>query len=152
MHIKTLFALLGAFPLTFGVNVLKYVYQDWEFARWIGVAIVIDTVVSLVKHWMHKDISSEDFWHKFARKIFVYIILLISSNMLSNYTVNGHLVGTTQWIGEYLCVFMLLREAISILENVNAIVPVVPVWLLKRLKDFNEKGEYINSRKDEKDQ
>jgi phage-related holin len=151
MHIKTVIALISALPLTIGVEVLKYIYQDWEFAKWIGVAIAVDTTVSLVKHWLHKDISSEEFWHKFAKKIFIYIVLLISSNFLTNYTVRGHVVGATQWVGEYLCVFMLIREGISILENANAIIPIVPVWLLKRLKDFNDNGEYIKGKGHETD-
>lgn len=144
--IKTVLALIGALPMTIVVNVLKYIYQDWEFAKWIAMAIIIDTLLGIAKHWIHQDISSEAFWAKFAKKIFVYMMLLITSNVLSNYTVNGHVVGATQWIGEYLCVVMLIREAISIFENVNAIVPMVPAWLLKRLKDFNEKGEYIKNR------
>jgi len=131
-------------------EVLKYVYQDWEYAKWIGVAVLVDTLVSLVKHWVHKDVSSEDFWHKFAKKIFIYMMLLILSNLLYSYTVNGHVVGPTQWISEYLCVYMMVRETISIIENMNAIMPVVPTWLLKRLKDFNDKGEYINKNKEEK--
>ena len=145
---KTIIALIFSLPCTIAVNVLQYVYRDWEFAKWIAFAIFIDTTVSIVKHWLHKDISSETFWAKFAKKIFVYMVLLMTSNLLSNYTVGGHAVGSTQWIGEYLCVFMLIREAISILENVNAIMPIVPIWLLKRLKDFNEKGEYINKNKE----
>lgn len=132
--------------MTVVVNILKYIYQDWEFAKWIAIAIIVDTILGIAKHWIHQDISSEAFWAKFAKKIFVYMMLLITSNVLSNYTVNGHVVGATQWIGEYLCVVMLIREAISIFENVNAIMPMVPAWLLKRLKDFNENGEYINGR------
>lgn len=153
MYIKTLFALIGAVPLTIAIDVMSYIYQDWEFAKWIAVAIVIDTAAGIVKHFIHKDISSEEFWRKFSRKIFVYILLLILSNILANYTVQGHVVGSTQWISEYLCVFMLLREAISVLENVNAIAPIVPVWLLKRLKDYNESGEYIKRKtnKEEKE-
>ena len=143
---KTVFALIGALPMTVVVNILKYIYQDWEFAKWIAIAIIVDTILGIAKHWIHQDISSEAFWAKFAKKIFVYMMLPITSNVLSNYTVNGHVVGATQWIGEYLCVVMLIREAISIFENVNAIMPMVPAWLLKRLKDFNEKGEYINGR------
>lgn len=146
---KTIIALIAALPFTFVVNMLHYVYRDWEFAKWIVVAVTVDTVVSLVKHWITKDLSSEEFWVKFSKKIFVYICLLILSNLLTNYTVNGHVVGSTMWIGEFLCVFMLIREAISILENVNAVMPIVPVWLLRRLKDFNENGEYINKRKEE---
>ena len=146
MHIKTVIAVVGSFPLTIGVNLLKYIYQDWEFAKWIAIAIVIDTLLGLVKHWIYKDLSSEEFWHKFAKKIFIYIVLLILSNVLINYTVNGHVVGTTQWFGEYLCVAMLLREAISVLENINAIYPVLPPWILKRMKDFNDNGEYVNKK------
>ncbi len=152
MYGKTLIALIGAAPLTAVINVMSYIYRDWEFAKWIAVAIVIDTVASIVKHFVHKDVSSEEFWKKFSRKIFVYIALLILSNTLSNYTVQGHVVGPTQWISEYLCVFMMIREAISILENLNAIIPIVPVWLLKRLKDFNENGEYIKNLKNKEEE
>lgn len=151
MHIKTLIALISAIPCTIATQIMKYVYQDWEYAKWIGIAILIDTLVSLIKHWIMKDVSSEEFWSKFSKKIFVYIILLILSNLLANYTVNGHIVGPTQWMAEYLCVFMMVREAISILENINAIMPIVPTWLLKRLKDFNEKGEYINKNEENKE-
>ena len=152
MYGKTLIALIGAAPLTAVINVMSYIYRDWEFAKWIAVAIAIDTVASIVKHFVHKDVSSEEFWKKFSRKIFVYIALLILSNTLSNYTVQGHVVGPTQWISEYLCVFMMIREAISILENLNAIIPIVPVWLLKRLKDFNENGEYIKNLKNKEEE
>ena len=152
MYGKTLIALIGAAPLTAVINVMSYIYRDWEFAKWIAVAIVIDTVASIVKHFVHKDVSSEEFWKKFSRKIFVYIALLILSNTLSHYTVQGHVVGPTQWISEYLCVFMMIREAISILENLNAIIPIVPVWLLKRLKDFNDNGEYIKNLKNKEEE
>ena len=117
MALKTLVALIGAFPCTIAVNFLQYIYRDWEFAKWICVAVVVDTIVSLVKHFILHDLSSEDFWSKFSKKIFVYICLLILSNILIHYTVNGHVVGTTQWIGEYLCSAMLIREGFSIIEN-----------------------------------
>ena len=146
---KTIIALIGALPFTFAVNMLQYIYRDWEFAKWIFIAVVVDTVVSLVKHWIIKDLSSEEFWSKFSKKIFVYICLLITSNLLNNYTVNGHVVGSTQWIGEYMCTAMLLREVFSIVENGCAIMPVLPKSFLKRLKDFNENGEYINKKKEE---
>lgn len=139
-------------PATVTVELMKYIYQDWEFAKWIGVAIAIDTLASIVKHFIYKDVSSDEFWKKFSRKIFVYLILMILSNLLAHYTVKGNVVGPTEWISDYLCVFMILREAISILENLNAIIPVVPVWLLKRLKDFNENGEYIKNIKNKEEE
>lgn len=146
---KTILAIIAAVPATIGVQILKYFYQDWEFAKWICVAVLVDTLVSMVKHWIHSDFNSEDFWKGFAKKIFVYMMLMIASNILVNMTVNGHTMGTTAWIGEYLCVAMLIREVISIVENGNAIVSVCPIWLLKHLKDYNEKGEYINRKERE---
>lgn len=149
MHFKTIIALIGALPLTIGVEILKYVYQDWEFAKWIGVAVIVDTILGIAKHWIHKDASSEDFWSKFSKKIFVYMLLLITANLLTNYTVGGNVVGTTQWMGTYLCTYMIIREAISVMENANAIYPVIPKSIIKRFKDFNEKGEYIKRQSNE---
>lgn len=136
-------ALITAAPFTVLAELLKYIYQDWEFAKWIAVAIALDTLLGMVKAFIHKDLSSEEFWRRFWKKIVGYLALLILSNILTNYTVGGEVVGATQWIGTYLCSYMLIREAISVLENVNAIVPIAPRWLLERMKDFNEKGEYI---------
>lgn len=132
-------------------ELLKYVYQDWEFARWIAVAIILDTVLGMVRAFVHKDLSSDVFWAKFWKKMVGYLSLMILSNILTNYTVQGEVVGATQWMGTYLCSYMLIREAISVIEKVNAIVPMAPTWLLERMKDFNEKGEYIHKDTQDED-
>lgn len=147
---KNMSVLIYALPLSFVAEALhKYVFSDMEFAVWIGVSVALDTVLGIWKHAKHKDASSETFFGKFARKIGIYLVLLILANVLSNYTVQGEVVGVTQWVGTYLCTFMIVGEAISILENVNAIYPLVPAWLLRRLRDFNDKGEYVNKKKEE---
>lgn len=120
-----------------------YIYQDWEFAKWISIAVVIDTVLGFIKHLMHKDASSKSFFSQFGLKIAIYIMLLILSNVLTNYTIHGSVVGATQWMGTYLCVFMMVREVLSCVENIQAIYPIFPKSVVSRLKDFNEKGEYI---------
>ena len=56
-------------PLTIVADFSQYLYQDWEFAKWIGVAIIIDTILSVWKHFLHKDASSEAFFGKFSKKI-----------------------------------------------------------------------------------
>lgn len=145
MRLKKLptMSLIFALPLSVVAEIGQYFYQDWEFAKWIAVAVTLDTLLGIVKHLIHKDASSEDFWKKFSKKIFVYILLLILANVLTNYTVGGNVVGTTQWMGTYLCTYMIVREAISVMENANAIYPVIPKSIIKRFKDFNDKGEYI---------
>lgn len=130
-------------PLSIVADFSRYLYQDWEFAKWIGIAVILDTIFGVVKHLLHKDASSESFFSKFGKKIAVYIVLLILSNVLTNYTVQGSIVGTTQWIGTYLCVFMMVREGFSCVENIQAIYPIFPTSFVRRLKDFNDKGEYI---------
>lgn len=132
-------------PLSVVVNVSQFLYQDWEFAVWISVAVIIDTILSVWKHLLHKDASSEAFWNKFSKKIIIYILLLILSNILANFKVNGSVVGATHWIGTYICVFMMVRECFSCVENIQAIYPIFPTSFVRRLKDFNDKGEYIKN-------
>ena len=134
---------LVSLPLSIVADCSRYLYQDWEFAKWIAVAVILDTVLGVIKHLLHKDASSESFFSKFGKKIAVYIVLLILSNVLTNYTVQGSIIGPTQWIGTYLCVFMMVRETFSIVENLQAIYPILPTSFVRRLKDFNDKGEYI---------
>lgn len=120
-----------------------YVYSDWVFARYLATLIVIDTLLSIVMHLIRKDASSDDFWRGTSKKVFTYMMLLIVANVMTNFTVNGHSIPAASWIGDYLCVAMLVREALSIVENSNAIFPWLPVSVLQRLKNFGEKGEYI---------
>lgn len=130
-------------PLSIVVDFSRFLFQDWEFAKWIAGAVILDTVLGLVKHLMLKDASSGSLFGKFGKKIGVYIVLLILSNILTNYTVQGNIVGATQWIGSYLCVFMMVREGFSCVENIQAIYPIFPTSFVRRLKDFNDSGEYI---------
>lgn len=137
---------ITSLPITIVTEGFQYVYQDWEFAKWIAVAITIDTILGVWKHLIHKDASSESFFSRFTRKIVIYIFLMILSNFASHATVGGTVVGPMQWIGTYLCVFMMVREIFSIIENIQAIYPILPKNFVKRMKDFNDSGEYISGK------
>lgn len=130
-------------PLSIVADISRYFYQDWDFAKWIAIAVTLDTILGIWKHLLHKDASSGSFFSKFGKKIGIYICLLILSNVLANTTVQGSIVGATQWISTYLCVFMLVRECFSCIENMQAIYPILPTSFIKRLKDFNDNGEYV---------
>lgn len=133
-------------PLTMVTEGLQYVYQDWEFAKWIAILIGIDTVLGVWKHFVHKDASSESFFSRFTKKIVIYVLLLVLSNIASNATIGGTVIGPMQWIGTYICVFMMVREIFSCVENIQAIYPIFPTSFVKRLKDFNDRGEYISGK------
>lgn len=144
---KFMITLIVSLPLTGVVEFVNtYIYSDWEYAKSICVMVVIDTIMSIAKHLMRKDASSEAFWKGFSKKIFIYIMLMTTADRLLNYTVHDEKIGTTDWIGTYLCVAMMVREVFSIVENSNAIMPWLPKQLLKRLRDFNDNGEYINKK------
>lgn len=141
-------AAAASVPLTAITDFTQYLVQDWEFAKWIAVLVGVDTILGIWKHLMKSDVSSEDFWGGFTKKIIVYLILMILSNVLANYTIEGQSVGTTEWMSKYLCIFMVVRETISILENINAVYPILPKKLLKRFKDFGNDGEYIKDKEE----
>ena len=137
---------ITSLPITIVTEGFQYVYQDWEFAKWIAVAITIDTILGVWKHFIHKDASSESFFSRFTRKIVLYIFLMFLINFASHATVGGTVVGPMQWIGTYLCVFMMVREIFSIIENIQAIYPILPKNFVKRMKDFSDSGEYISGK------
>lgn len=61
-------------PLSIVADLSRYLYQDWEFAKWIGIAVVLDTILGVIKHLLHKDASSESFFSKFGKKIAIYCV------------------------------------------------------------------------------
>lgn len=58
-------------------------------------------------------------------------------------TVNGEPVEVFDWFRTFICTALLVREGISIVENLNKIKPgLIPKIITKYLKEFDEKGIY----------
>lgn len=135
------YPLLLAIPISPIVNwIEKYVFKDWEFVKYLVVLIVIDTLISWVYHIKEKDFSSKGFGMIFV-KLFSYISLLSLGHILSSYTVQNSEVTTFTWINSLICTSLLIRESISIIENISKLNNnLVPTWLRKILKDFDENG------------
>ena len=53
----------------------KYVFGDWEFAKFLIVLVVIDTMLGFVKHYMLHDISSKAYG-MLAKKLNFYTIII----------------------------------------------------------------------------
>ena len=65
--------LIVSLPLTGVVEFVNaYIYSDWEYAKSICVMVVIDTIMSIAKHIMRKDASSEAFWKGFSNPTFTF--------------------------------------------------------------------------------
>ena len=46
---------ITSLPLTAVSEWFQYVYQDWEFAKWIAIAIAIEKILGVWKHFINKD-------------------------------------------------------------------------------------------------
>lgn len=145
------YPLLFALPISPIVNWFeKYVFHDWEFIKYLVVLIIFDTLISWVYHIREKDFSSKGFGMILV-KLFSYAGLLSLGHILSSYTINSSQVTTFTWINSLICTSLLIREAISIVENVSKLNPnLVPTWLRKFLQDFDENG-VIKKNKDGKE-
>lgn len=115
----------------------KYLYHDTDYLIFLGVLIALDTILGFCKHWITGDVSSQGF-ADFGKKILLYASVLILSNVLMHFTINGAAPIYTSWFGTFSCTMLMVRESISIVENIEAIRPgFFPLWVIKRLKDFD---------------
>ena len=115
----------------------RYVFGDWEFVKFLIVLVVFDTLLGFVKHFKAHDISSKAYG-MIAKKLFVYASVLVVTHVLATYTVSGETIGCLVWFRYFACSSLMVREAISILENCEAVYPgLLPKALVRRLSDFD---------------
>lgn len=131
-----------------GITILfeKYIFSDWEFLKFLVIFMTIDTLISWWYHINKRSFSSKGFSRVFT-KIIVYFVLLIIAHGFATHTVGGEIVEPLKWFRTFICTALLVREGISILENLNKIMPgIIPDKITKYLRDFDENGEF-KSRK-----
>ena len=131
-------------PLLAFVN--KYIFNDWEYAVYLGIAMAVDTVLGFCKHYKNKSLSSSA-CGKILYKMISYGSILIIVHILTHFTVDSEQIKFFSWMETIAYAALLVKEGISVMENVGAINPrFVPTVILKRLKDFDETGKF---KKDE---
>lgn len=136
-------ALIGGALLAAPVHyVEKYLFSDWQFIGSLMVLVVLDTLTGIWKHWTHNTISSKGFG-QFCKKLILYGCVLIVTHTLISFRVQGEPNVIFSWIDTIVYSAIIVREALSIFENVAAIYPdLLPAWLLKKLRDFDSTGHY----------
>lgn len=119
----------------------KYLFSDWQFLVFLMVLIGIDTATGFWKHWKLNSVSSKGF-AAFFQKVIVYAVFLILTHGLKNFTVAGAVNGLFSWVDNLFYAAIMVREAISIIENLGVIRPgLLPNWILAKLKSFDETGK-----------
>lgn len=119
-----------------------YVFSDWQFVLFLLIMIVVDTALGTYKAWKKRSLESRAYARLFE-KILLYGSVLVMSHVLIRFPVSGTATGLFDWVDDVLYCAIMVREAISIVENVGEIKPdLLPAWVLARLKKFDESGQF----------
>lgn len=115
----------------------RYVFGDWEFVKWLIVLVCVDTGLGFVKHWLSKDVSSKAYG-MITKKLIIYSGVLILSHVMGNFSIAGQVVDSFVWFRYFACTALMVREALSIIENVEEIYPgFFPAAIINKLKGFD---------------
>lgn len=119
----------------------KYLFADWQFLWFLFVLILLDTILGLWKSWKYQNLSSRGF-AGFFEKVALYASFLILVHVLMTFTVEGKPLRVFGWINNVFYSAIVVREAISVIENIGAIKPdLIPSWILAYLKKFDSSGK-----------
>lgn len=120
------FAELKVWAFTFVATPLfqvteTYLFADWQFLKYLGVLIMLDTVTGVLKALKRKDAITSYGLRRTVVKILQYGIFLIVVHILDNFEVKGESVSVFGWIVTASYSFLIGVEAKSILENLMAL-------------------------------
>lgn len=120
----------------------KYIFNDWEFIRFLIVLIVIDTILGVWKSYIKKCISSKG-WGQVIRKLIAYSSLLILTHVMAEFTISGVKNVLFGWFPQFAYSAIIVRECISIVENIGILNPnLLPARILEKLKEIDSKGKF----------
>ena len=127
-----------ALPITPFIELFeKYVFGDWEFVKYLVVLVVIDTILGFSKHYIKHDISSKAYG-MIVKKIVSYSIVMIVAHVVATFRVGGEQIESLVWFRYFACSALMVREAISIIENLEVISPgFIPKSIVRRLSEFD---------------
>ena len=127
-----------ALPITPFIELFeKYVFGDWEFVKYLVVLVVIDTILGFSKHYIKHDISSKAYG-MIAKKIVSYSIVMIVAHVVATFRVGGEQIESLVWFRYFACSALMVREAISIIENLEVISPgFIPKSIVRRLSELD---------------
>lgn len=124
----------------------EFVFSDFRFAVFLAILIALDTITGLWKAIKLRKVSSKGFGSVIT-KVLVYSIFAIVLHVLEAFSDKDVVKVAFDWIGTTGYVAMIVRESISVIENLGAIqANLIPTWILRKLKDFDDDGKFDGSK------
>lgn len=134
--------ILGWSWATFSLVFEKYLFNDWSFLIYLIILILLDTLLGVWRAIKYNQVNSSKFGG-FIIKVVLYAIFMVVVHNLSNFSNNEATKFVFSWVQELCYGAVLVREAISIIENIGAIKKgLIPNWILSKLKAYDEKGNF----------
>jgi phage-related holin len=119
-----------------------YVFADWKFLTFLGILLLIDTFLSIVKNWDTKK-SVRKITILLFHKLIIYTCFLVLVHIIAHYTIEGKPNEFFGWFDNVAYSALIIRQSIFVLENMAAIQPnLIPAWILKRLKQYDKDGAF----------
>lgn len=117
----------------------KYLFDDWEFLKFLIILILIDSAWGVWDAISAKELSKEGF-QKGLEKLAIYGTLLVIGHILKEIK-SGNEAMWFSYFTSLIHSYMVVNECISILEKLARRQPKwVPNWLLDKLKSFRDRG------------
>ena len=121
----------------------RFIFSDWEFLTFLVILVALDTLTGVVKAWKFARISSAGFTGVIL-KTFVYAVFVIVLHVLESFSEKEFVKTAFDWIGTLGYSAVIVRESISIIENLGVIYPTaIPKWILAKLKSFDDTGKFV---------
>lgn len=115
-----------------------------SFFPFFFLLIAIDTITGVWKSMKLHNFDSYKFGG-IITKIILYGCFLGVVFVLTEFSKNESIANFfKEWASQGAYAIIVVREAISIIENIGVINPkLLPTWILKRLRQFDENGQPI---------
>jgi phage-related holin len=124
---------LGLLITTIKAAFIRDHVVSWDLVTGLLTLLMVDTFLGVWKHAKRGSLSSSGFG-KFAGKVIIYWLFVKVVDKIAGATL-------LSWTGDVMISALMVREAISIFENIAYLYPeLVPKWILRKLKDFDEAG------------
>lgn len=119
---KMVFLGIGVFgPLLAFIE--RYVYSDWIMLIPLAILFAFDTMFGIWKALRLKKFNKDHFCYKFLTKLAVYFAWVILLGTMQKFAATGSMRFLSDWITGGGITVLIMREALSLGENLLAIRP-----------------------------
>lgn len=108
--------------------ITKYIFSDFNFLKYLVIAVVIDLITGIAKAWTKKEAVTSKGLRSTIIKFIQYGSFLVITHVLSSFEINGEQVNSMQWISKLAYEFIMLIEVKSVYENIVAINPKLDLF------------------------